>query len=42
MPDVDTTDVKDQEVTLWDHTVRRLGAFWEHEPLVLVFLRHYG
>jgi hypothetical protein len=36
------TDVKDQDVLLWDHTVTPLSRFWEHGPLVLVFLRHYG
>jgi len=34
--------VRDQAVVLWDHTVTRLGSFWERGPLVLVFLRHYG
>ena len=39
---VEETDVKDQEVVLWDNTVTRLSRFWEEGPLVLVFLRHYG
>ncbi|MGD8701451.1 MAG: hypothetical protein PVG51_14400 [Desulfosarcina sp.] len=39
---IDTALLKDQEVVLWDHSVARLGQFWEHGPLVLVFLRHYG
>jgi len=36
------TEVRDQEVVLWDNTVTRLSRFWESGPLVLVFLRHYG
>ncbi len=38
----DETNVRDQEVVLWDDTVTRLRRFWEDGPLVLVFLRHYG
>ncbi len=41
MPE-DVTEVRDQEVVLWDNTVTRLSRFWENGPLVLVFLRHYG
>jgi hypothetical protein len=25
-----------------DGTVKRLSAFWAHDRLVLVFLRHFG
>ena len=42
MAAVDGTTIQDQKVVLWDQTIRRLGEFWEHGPLVLVFLRHYG
>jgi hypothetical protein len=38
----DVTEVRDQEVVLWDNTVTRLSQFWKSGPLVLVFLRHYG
>ena len=39
---LDVTKIKDQEVVLWDQSIARLSQFWEHGPLVLVFLRHYG
>jgi hypothetical protein len=42
MPSLDARTFQNLEVALWDKSIRRLGEFWEHEPLVLVFLRHYG
>ena len=32
------------DVTLADHTgaSHRLGDFWRDQPIVLVFLRHFG
>jgi hypothetical protein len=39
---MDVTEVRDQEVVLWDNTATRLSRFWKSGPLVLVFLRHYG
>jgi hypothetical protein len=36
------TQIKDQQVELWDKTSTRLSRFWSQGPLVLVFLRHYG
>lgn len=32
----------DAAVTLSDGTDGRLKDFWEEQPLVLVFLRHFG
>jgi hypothetical protein len=34
--------VQDKKVQLSDGTRIRLGQLWEHQPLILVFLRHYG
>jgi hypothetical protein len=42
MPSLDVRTIQDLEVVLWDQSIRRLGELWEREPLVLVFLRHYG
>ncbi len=42
MSSLDVSTIQDLEVVLWDQTIRRLGEFWEHGPLVVVFLRHYG
>ena len=39
---IDVTRIKDREVVLWDHSIARLGQFWERGSLVLVFIRHYG
>lgn len=36
------TQIGNHEVQLWDRSHVRLSRFWEQEPLVLVFLRHYG
>ncbi len=32
----------DLTVTLSDNSTKRLSAFWQERPLVLVFLRHFG
>lgn len=32
----------DMDVVLSDGTERSLGAFWKKQPIVLVFLRHFG
>jgi len=39
---IDISAVQDQEVQLSDGPRIRLGQLWEHQPLVLVFLRHFG
>jgi len=26
----------------WTGTERRLGGFWNDQPIVLVFIRHFG
>jgi hypothetical protein len=32
----------DIELSDWRGETRRLGAFWEERPVVLVFIRHFG
>ncbi len=39
---IDLNAVQDQKVQLSDGSRIRLGQLWEHQTLVLVFLRHYG
>jgi hypothetical protein len=34
--------LKDIELSDWSGETRRLGAFWEERPVVLVFIRHFG
>jgi len=36
------TKAIDQTVSLSDGTQRPLSQFWRQNPLVLVFLRHFG
>lgn len=40
--EMNMTEIGNQEVQLWDHSLTRLSQFWKNGPLVLVFLRHYG
>ena len=40
--DIQMDEVGKADVHLWDGTRAPLHRFWENEPLVLVFLRHYG
>ena len=40
--DLNMRVIGEQEVQLWDHSRVLLGDFWRKQPLVLVFLRHYG
>ena len=40
--DLNMKAIGNQEIQLWDHSISRLRKFWQHAPLVLVFLRHYG
>lgn len=35
-------DATDAQITLSDGSITRLSKLWEHGPLVLVFLRHFG
>lgn len=39
---LETHELTDARVTLSDGSVTRLGELWQHGPLVLVFLRHFG
>jgi hypothetical protein len=39
---LNTSEIGNQEVQLWDRSHARLSRFWEQGLLVLVFLRHYG
>jgi hypothetical protein len=34
--------LSDIELEDWQGTPRRLGAFWQDRPIVLVFIRHFG
>jgi len=41
MPDINKKAI-DRKVMLSDGTEKKLSKFWEKEPLVLVFIRHFG
>jgi hypothetical protein len=30
------------ELTDWQGRPRTIGSFWEQQPVVLVFIRHFG
>jgi len=30
------------ELSDWEGVPTRLGSFWEEQPIVLVFIRHFG
>jgi len=30
------------ELSDWEGEPRRLGAYWREQPVVLVFIRHFG
>ena len=40
--DLEMNVIGKKEVQLWDGSHSRLSQVWEQEPLVLVFLRHFG
>ena len=35
-------DLKDAEILTPEGETRRLGAYWQERPIVLVFIRHFG
>ena len=34
--------LSDIELNDWQGVPKRLGAFWQGRPIVLVFIRHFG
>jgi hypothetical protein len=36
------TRLSDIELSDWTGSSFRLGSFWEDQPIVLVFIRHFG
>jgi hypothetical protein len=39
---MDVARLRDIELRDATGTARRIGSFWEPQPIVLVFLRHFG
>ncbi|MDJ0851665.1 MAG: hypothetical protein QNK04_25090 [Myxococcota bacterium] len=37
-----TTRLSDIELSDWQGTPVRLGSLWADQPIVLVFIRHFG
>ena len=37
-----TSNLDDLELQDWRGETRRLGDFWAEQPIVLVFIRHFG
>lgn len=36
------TRLSSMELSDWEGKRARLGTLWEHQPIVLVFIRHFG